>query len=677
MSTWTSGLRSPQRELARPPVGGRSPDPPQTRAEAPGTLDVGLDTDSDVTSPGAIGLHDRRGADCERSGRHLDVVEDHGIGGDDRAGVHDRPVQHHGAVADHRTIADRAPLQMDEVADDTLVADHRRIDRSRVEHTVVLDARATPDADLPIVTTQDRTRPDTALGPERHRADDDGVRMDIGIGMDVGNQVVEGIDGHAPTVPDGTRGAPGRVTPTTGPIQGSSASTAMEFGGSEPVRLRTMSRRIDIELTSSQPDGSWTWRAAGAKVPKGVLDGTILPESAKVGDVLKVDAEQEIDGITVTGVVQGRQKPNRDDRLELLIDDAPFEPVVQHRAERDRPPRRDRGDRRDRGERRDRGDRRDRPDRGERTQRDDDRGPRGGERRERRPDERRDRPSFTPPPELPKRPKPKRLRPSTARRDAVLAELPEEQRPIAELALQGIPAVRQRVREENERLTAAGKAPMPEASVLKIAEELLPRLRVAEWHDRAEAAQRQIAHLDLRDLRSVVAAADDPIVARDESTRAVAEELRLALQRKQDEELQLWLADIATALDVGRVIRALRLSSQPPKAGVPFPAELQQRLADAANASLSPADGPDRWSAVLEAAAFSPVRGLIAPTEVMAEVPEELRSTLNRLAPALPKVAAAFAIEVAPGTPMPKPLRPGPPRQKAGARPARERGGAS
>lgn len=446
----------------------------------------------------------------------------------------------------------------------------------------------------------------------------------------------------------------------------------MEFHGGEPVRLRTMSRRIDIELTSSQPDGSWTWRAAGAKVPKGTLDGAILPEGAKVGDVLKVDAEQEIDGITVTGVVQGRQKASRDDRLELLVDDKPFEPVIQQRAERDRPPRRDRGERGERrgdrrGERGDRGDRRERGDRSDRG----DRGDRG-ERRERR-----DRPSFTPPPELPKRPKPKRLRPGTTRRDEVLAELPEEQRPIAELALQGIPAVRQRIREENERLVAAGKAPMPEASVLKIAEELLPRLRVAEWHDRADAARRQIEHLDLRDLRSVVAAADDPIVARDEATRTVAEELRAALQRKQDEELQLWLEDITTALDVGRVIRALRLSSQPPKAGVPFPAELQQRLAEAANASLTPTDAPDRWAAVLEAAAFSPVRGLIAPTEVLPEVPDDLRATLARLAPALPKVAEAFSIEVPPGAPMPKPLRPGPPRQKAGARPARDRGDAS
>ena len=156
----------------------------------------------------------------------------------------------------------------------------------------------------------------------------------------------------------------------------------------------------------------------------------------------------------------------------------------------------------------------------------------------------------------------------------MLASTPEEQRPIAELALQGMAAVRQRLREDNARLKAEGKPEMPEAAVLKMAEELLPRLRVADWLDRAEAAQRQLEHLDLRDLRSVVAASDDPLVARDESTRELADELKAALVTKQDEELALWLADVEAALDVGRVVRALRLSSQPPKAGVPFPAAL-------------------------------------------------------------------------------------------------------
>ena len=198
-------------------------------------------------------------------------------------------------------------------------------------------------------------------------------------------------------------------------------------------------------------------------------------------------------------------------------------------------------------------------------------GDRRGEHGEER---RRHRPHFTPPPEVPQRPKPKRLRPGKQHRADVLASIGDEQRPVAELALQGIAAVRQRLREDNARLKAEGKPLMPEAAVMKMAEELIPRLRVADWLDRAEAAQRQLEHLDLRDLRSVVAAADDPLVARDESTRELAAGLKSALITKQDEELALWLADVEAALDVGRVVRALRLSSVPPKAGVPFPGAL-------------------------------------------------------------------------------------------------------
>jgi len=47
--------------------------------------------------------------------------------------------------------------------------------------------------------------------------------------------------------------------------------------------------RIEIELTSTSDDGTWTWRAAGAKLPKGSLDGALLNGGESVGDVLKVE----------------------------------------------------------------------------------------------------------------------------------------------------------------------------------------------------------------------------------------------------------------------------------------------------------------------------------------------------------------------------------------------------
>jgi hypothetical protein len=449
-----------------------------------------------------------------------------------------------------------------------------------------------------------------------------------------------------------------------------------------------MPTRIEIELTSSSPDGSWTWRAAGAREPRGVLDGSILPGGVAVGDQLRVETEHDVDGIRVLSVVPAKEKARRSDLLELLPTEESFDPVVQQRApggrtdDRPRRPRRERPDRGDsdrgNGRRPDRrADGRDRSERGDRDRRDRvdrDRGQRG-ERSERGDDDRRReprRPHFTPPPELPQRPKPKRLRPGKQHRSDVLTSLPEEQRPIAELALQGLGAVRQRLREDNARLKAEGKPEMPEAAVMKMAEELIPRLRVADWLDRADAARRQLEHLDLRDLRSVVASADDPVVARDESTRALAAELKSALATKQEEELTLWLADVEAALDVGRVVRALRLSSVPPKAGVPFPGALAVRLGEATTAALQPTDGPDRWSAVLEAAAFSPVRTLVAPTAPAEQRNDELLATVRRLAPLLPQVAALYGIEAPAGAPAPKPLRPTSRRREPSRRPTPE-----
>ena len=124
-----------------------------------------------------------------------------------------------------------------------------------------------------------------------------------------------------------------------------------------------MSIRIEIELTSSAPDGSWTWRAAGAREPRGVLDGSILPPGSSVGDQLRVETEKDIDGIRVLAVIPGKEKADRSDMLKLLPAEDSFEPVIQQRAprsSRDEGPRRPRRDRPgdERGERR-----RERPDR--------------------------------------------------------------------------------------------------------------------------------------------------------------------------------------------------------------------------------------------------------------------------------------------------------------------------
>ena len=81
-----------------------------------------------------------------------------------------------------------------------------------------------------------------------------------------------------------------------------------------------------------------------------------------------------------------------------------------------------------------------------------------------------------------------------------------------------------------------------------------------------------------------------------------------------------WEQVRGTAPLPARTVRALRLSSRPPKAGAPLPAELADRLAAAASAGLSADITHDRWATLVDAVAFSPVRLTVQPAGVPAEV---------------------------------------------------------
>ncbi|MCB0997446.1 MAG: hypothetical protein KDB21_20275 [Acidimicrobiales bacterium] len=402
-----------------------------------------------------------------------------------------------------------------------------------------------------------------------------------------------------------------------------------------------MSRRIEVELTSTREDGSWTWRAAGAKEPKGQVEGSLVPAGSAVGDVLRADVEFYVDGIEVTAFVAPKETRSEPETLELLGSGSSDDRLVTttlapRRGGRDR----DRG----RGDR-DRGDR----DRGDRPRRRDDRGPRQersgprdrpdrGQRRQ-EPRERRDAEAA--------KPKPKRLRPRRTHRDAALNALPEEQRPLAELLLDGgVPGVRKAIAAQNAEARSEGIPAVPAEPLVTLAEQIFPTLRAAEWHDRAEAAIAGLDEIDLRDIRSVVVAADS--AARDDETRALASQLRDGLAARVDREHQEWLTEIATTLADGRTVRALRLSSRPPKAGAPLPADLAQRLIEAANASLTADISAQRWGTVLDAVAFSPVRGQVRPESMPDKPSDELLQTVRKVASRVPDIAAAFGVEAAP-----------------------------
>ena len=130
----------------------------------------------------------------------------------------------------------------------------------------------------------------------------------------------------------------------------------------------------------------------------------------------------------------------------------------------------------------------------------------------------------------------------------------------------------------------------------------MPKVRTAEWRDRAEAARKDIEVIDLRDLRSVVSTAD--AAGRDDDSKALVEELKAGLATRVDAEHASWLAELVATLDVGRIVRALRISSRPPKAGSPLPPEVATRLTEGAGAALTADAAPERWVAVLDALAL-------------------------------------------------------------------------
>jgi hypothetical protein len=448
-----------------------------------------------------------------------------------------------------------------------------------------------------------------------------------------------------------------------------------------------MARRIDIELTSARPDGTWTWRAAGALKPRGVLDGTLLYEGAKTGDTVRADAEFEIDGITIVGVVPPKEKKRQEpERLEILGPPRDRVPSVTTslaaRPDARRPDGPPRGPRRGPEARPGPGDAARRPARPPADQPpragpgDADRPPRptrDAGSRERRPrparhaapseparhdgpsePARRDRPSRQVAVEAPARPKARRLSPGSGHRTAVLDSLPPEQRPIAEQVLRGgIPAVRTAIHLEREKATAEGRTAPNADALLGIAEELLPRLKAAEWRDRAEAAAKIADEIGLRDLRSVVAGAD---VARDEEGRQLATTLREALERRVEELRQGWIAEVRQNLEEGRVVRALRLAARPPEPATRVPAELAAALADAAGAAMTAETPPDRWAALLDAVTASPVGRSVKPLGLPADPPEALLQAARQSSGRIPALAPMLGIAMPPPPGPPRPL---------------------
>ena len=178
----------------------------------------------------------------------------------------------------------------------------------------------------------------------------------------------------------------------------------------------------------------------------------------------------------------------------------------------------------------------------------------------------------------------KKLAPESTHRKKWLETLDENQKPIAELFLKGEKA-----------------KPTP------LAKELQKTYRLMEWRDRSEAAIKDIEKIRLSDLRKILASSEEFI--KHEDVLELAGEIRVKLMERLEKEYEDWLEDLDTLINEGRIIRALNLSSRPPKAGKPLPTELANRLVISANTILTDEDdiSQKRSASLLTAVAHSPI----------------------------------------------------------------------
>jgi hypothetical protein len=476
----------------------------------------------------------------------------------------------------------------------------------------------------------------------------------------------------------------------------------------ERLSFDAVARRIEIELTSKLDGGGFTWRAAGAREPRGVLDASIVPSGASVGDVLRAEVDIGIDGIDVLSITSRKSASPLDLRGEQLplLRPAESEATVSViYAEKGRARRSDRDTNRGRDERSPRPGRRPsraatgasapRTPRSPRDERPRDERPRDERPRDERPRGDRERVAAgASAPRTPRSPRDERprddrargersrdgedrgrparrgapsgrtpqgprrdarsnqeLRVSTTHRNALLATLRPEQLAVAEQLLRGgMPAVRQAIDEQNRAALAQGRPTIAPETILAIAENLLPITSLAAWKDRAAAVQGAGPQVRLRDLRPIVTAARNTSL--DEEARGVLKELQALLHSKTEELRTQWVAKLESLLERNEVIEALHVAARPPDQSTRCSAALAASLTEAAGRALDPELTATAWIAVLDAVVASPIKRSVHPAGIPAA--EEARAAAVKAAGHVPALAKLLGMRIPPPPPTPQ-----------------------
>jgi len=421
-----------------------------------------------------------------------------------------------------------------------------------------------------------------------------------------------------------------------------------------------MSRRIEIEITSLNGDVA-TWRAAGAKLPKGVLSTSLVPGGPVIGGIYRADIEQFMEGIEVLAVLPPKTASPLDprhERVELLPKAAQGPDVIvtyvpkgrggaRREGSRDGEGRRDAskrptgrpqskeratgapgGARPERGPRSETGAR---PERGPRSDR-----PTGGAARTGRPG-RPERPSGPVAPPM-----------TTTYRNALLATLSPEQLPVAEQLLRGgMPAVRSAVAEQNKNATAQGRPTIDPATIERIAEDLLAKTNLALWKDKAAGAIGAGRELRLRDLRAVVTAAKT--VSLDDEGRTQLKELQASLTARLEVLRTQWNEKLESAVTSKNVAEALRLVARPPDMSTRVSAEMAAKVVTITSEALTADLDAAKWQEIVNLTVDTSIRRNVKPVGIPND--DTCKALAVKNAGAIPEFAKLLGMKVPPPPP--------------------------
>ena len=92
--------------------------------------------------------------------------------------------------------------------------------------------------------------------------------------------------------------------------------------------------KIEVEITSQREDGNWTWRAIGAREPKGTVDASLLSSDVTVGAQFLVETEHFIDGLVVSKVFEKKQSSNKGEIIEIIGSGKTLDPVTTQLAKK-------------------------------------------------------------------------------------------------------------------------------------------------------------------------------------------------------------------------------------------------------------------------------------------------------------------------------------------------------